>query len=163
MLITRDYNKNIINAAIEKVSHIERKEANPMLPCITKVVGKYWKFMTQNKHIKEIFPMPPMVAYKQPPNLKSMICRAKLPTVRLGNEPRKQIGMKRCLNSCNVCIYYNYSKDIKSKSGDSFPMTGQFGCHTTGVVYLATCSKCKIQYVGETGRRFYDRMIYRII
>jgi hypothetical protein len=27
----------------------------------------------------KMFPKPPMVAYKQPPNLKSMLCRAKLP------------------------------------------------------------------------------------
>ena len=38
-------------------------------------------------------------------------------------------------------------------------MTGQYRCHIKSVVYLATCSKCKIQYVGQTGRRFYDRIM----
>ena len=130
-----------------------------MLPSITKVVNKHWQFMVKNKHIKEIFPQPPMIAYKQPPNLKNVLCRAKLPKMCMGNPPRKGIGMKRCLNSCNVCIYYNFTKVIKSKTGETFPMTGQYGCHTTSVVYLATCSKCKIQYVGQSGRRFYDRIM----
>ena len=38
-------------------------------------------------------------------------------------------------------------------------MTGLFGCQTIGIVYLATCSNCKKQYVGQTNRRFYDRMM----
>ena len=103
MLISRGYNKNIIKAAINKASKIVRKEAlkrvekvktersvfaityNPMLPSVTRVVGKHWNFMTKNKHIKEIFPSPPMVAYKQPPNLKNMLCRAKLVNYPLSN------------------------------------------------------------------------------
>ena len=96
--------------------------------------------------------MQPMVAYKQPASLKRMLCRAKLPTKKLGNEPRKLVGMKRCLDLCNVCIFYNFTKVIKSKTGETFPMTSQYGCQTTSVVYLATCSKCKIQYVGQSGR-----------
>ena len=177
MLLSRDYNKNVVKAAIDKASKVERKEAlkrvekvksdrsvfaityNPMLPSVTKVVGKHWRFMSKNKHIKEIFPLPPMIAYKQSSNLKNMLCRAKLPTIKLGNSSRKFIGMKRCTNSCNVCIYYNNTKTIKSKSGETFKMTGQYGCQTTSIIYLASCSKCKMQYVGQSGRRFYDRIM----
>ena len=88
-----------------------------------------------------------------------MLCRAKLATVRLGNDPRKMIGMQRCTDSCNVCIYYNFTKVIKSKTGETYPMTSQYVCHTTSVIFLASCSKCKIQYVGQSGRRFYDRIM----
>ena len=38
-------------------------------------------------------------------------------------------------------------------------MTAQYGCHTKSVVYLASSCKCKIQYVGQSGRRFYDRIM----
>ena len=130
-----------------------------MLPSITKVISKNYQFMTKNKHIKNIFPQQPMVAYKQPANLKNMLCGAKLATVRLGNDPRKIIGMRRCTDSCNVCIYYNFTKVIKSKTGETYPMTSQYVCHTTSVIFLASCSKCKIQYVGQSGRRFYDRIM----
>ena len=109
--------------------------------------------MTKNKHIKEIFPLPPMIAYKQSGNLKNMLCRAKLPTITIGSPLRKFIGIKRCLNSCNVCIYYNHTKIIKSKTGEVFKMTGQYGYQTTSVTYLANCSKCK------TGTKFYDRIM----
>ena len=38
-------------------------------------------------------------------------------------------------------------------------MVGQYGCHTKGIIHLASCSKCKIQYVGQSGRTFYDRIM----
>ena len=175
MLLSRQYNKNIVKAAIEKASKLNRLEVlkkvekiksdrtvfaityNPMLPSITKIVSKHWHTMTKNKHIKEVFPQPPMIAYKQPPNLKSMLCRAKLSTI--SRPQRKTTGMIRCTNSCNVCIYYNHTKTIKSKNGEVYQMTGQFGCHTKGVIYLTSCSTCKKQYVGQTGRFFYERMM----
>ena len=72
------------------------------------------------------------------------------------------IGMQGCTKSSNVCIYYNHTKLIKSKTEETFPLTGLFGCQTIGIVYLATCSNCKKQYVGQTNRRFYDRMMEHI-
>ena len=85
------YVQDIVNAAISKASKIKREDTlkrvvkvkteravsaityNPMLPNITKVVSKHYQFMIENKHIKEIFPLQPMVAYKQPANLKNML------------------------------------------------------------------------------------------
>ena len=175
MLISRDYNINIVNAAIERASKLDRNEVlkkviklktdravfaityNPRLPSITKTVTKHWHTMTKNKHIKEIFPQPPMIAYKQPPNLKAMLCRAKLADIT--RPKRSATGMIRCTKSCNVCIYYNHTKEIKARTGEKFQMNGAFGCHTTGVIYLTICTKCKKQYVGQTGRTFYERIM----
>ena len=38
-------------------------------------------------------------------------------------------------------------------------MTAQFGCQSQNVVYLATCEQCKIQYVGQTGRKLHERIM----
>jgi hypothetical protein len=35
--------------------------------------------MTRDIEARDVFPKPPMVAYRQLPNLKSVLCRAKLP------------------------------------------------------------------------------------
>ena len=175
MLLSRKYNRNIVEAAILKASKIERSVAlqkvirvkkdrpvlaityNPMLPTLSQIVTKHWRTMSKDIQALEIFPQPPMVAYRQPPNLKQTLCRAKLPT---GKRPsRKAIGMQRCTNSCPVCIHMKDTKTIKAKNGDTFKMTDQFGCLTTSVIYVATCEKCKNQYVGQSGRRFYDRVM----
>ena len=55
------------------------------------------------------------------------------------------------------------SKTIKStfsstNTKECFRLKGEFQCKTTGVIYLITCDKCKIQYVGQSGRSFHDRI-----
>lgn len=37
-------------------------------------------------------------------------------------------------------------------------MTGQYNCSTKGLIYLTTCSHCKKQYVGQTGRTLRERL-----
>ena len=50
-------------------------------------------------------------------------------------------------------------KTIKAKNNDTYQMTDQFGCKSNSVIYLATCEKCHKQYVGQTGRPFYERVM----
>ena len=52
---------------------------HPKLPSVSKILVKHWKTMTRDNEALDAFPKPPMVAYRQPPNLKSILCRAKLP------------------------------------------------------------------------------------
>ena len=67
--------------------------------------------MSNDKHALEIFPEPAMVAYRQPPNLKHTLCRAKLPDLK---RPQRQgIGMKRCTHQCPVCIHLKTPKQLK--------------------------------------------------
>jgi hypothetical protein len=49
------------------------------------------------------FLKPPMEAFRQPPNLKSMLCRAKLPSKQ--KQKRILLRMKPCQNPCNTCPY----------------------------------------------------------
>ena len=175
MLVSRGYNKNIIIGAIQKASKIPRSEAlkkvikikndrpvlaityHPTLPSLPQIVTKHWRTLSRDRNALEILPQPPMVAFRQPPNLKSMLCRAKLPNG--GRSQRKQIGMQRCRHSCTPCIHLLDTKLIKAKNGDTFKMTDQFGCKSHSIVYLATCEKCKNQYVGQTGRTFHERVM----
>ena len=89
LLISRDYKPRSIDAALEKARLIPRKEAlkkvtkssdqkrpvfvisfDPRLPSITGIIGKHWRTMKQDPRLNEIFPVPPLVAYKRPPNIK---------------------------------------------------------------------------------------------
>ena len=84
MLVSRNYNKNIVVAAIEKAKLIPREKAlervvkaknnrvmftvtyNPKLPSISKIIIKHWRTMTKDKKLSNTFEQPPMVAFKQP-------------------------------------------------------------------------------------------------
>jgi hypothetical protein len=174
MLLSRKYNKGIINTAIKKALELDRTEAlkkvskkpnervicaltfNPKLPSVSNIIHKHWKTMTTDKNMLEVFPKPPMVAFRQPPNLKSLLCRAKLPS----NQKQKRIilGMKPCRNPCNTCPYVSTTKVAKSsQTKEVINLKGSFNCNTMGIIYITTCEKCNIQYIGQTERKLRDR------
>ena len=68
-------------------------------------------------------------------------------------------GTHTCGKSRKVCSCNNPSKEVKSTvTNETHTITGDFSCATHGVVYLITCSKCNIQYIGQTSRKFSIRM-----
>ena len=170
MLLSRNYRKNIVNAAIDKALNTPRIEAlkkvvknktdrvifavtyHPMLPSISTILAKHWKSMTRNPDTLKAFPQPPMVAYRQPPNLKKMLVHAKLPST--SRDKRVQIGAHKCgKQPCKMCTYVTNSKTFKSSTtGITYNHKNELTCQTKGVVYLITCTKCKKQYVGQTSK-----------
>ena len=66
--------------------------------------------------------------------------------------------MKQCRKSCPICPYILETKEIKSHSTQqSFPLSDTYTCQNSGVVYMITCEKCGIQYVGQTKRKLQHR------
>ena len=131
---------------------------NPKLPSIPQIVKKHWRTLVKDQKMKQIFPAPPMVAYKQPPNLKSVLCRAQLP--KNTHSKRKLTGMKKCNKPCNICPYTLTTNKITSNlTKENYDLNGLFTCATSGIIYLISCLKCPKQYVGQSGRVFGKRMM----
>ena len=169
MLISRDYNRNIINSAFDKVLKLDRTNLlkkrvkkqnnrvvlsvtfNPKLPSLSNIIKKHWVTLTKDPSMAKIFKQPPMIAFKQPPNLRNILCHAKLPPKR--QNIRKQTGIKPCNRPCNLCPYILPSKTFcSSQTKEKFEMKGTFNCNTKGVIYLTSCTLCNKQYIGQTGR-----------
>ena len=93
-----DYKPKIIDSAIEKARNVPRIEAlkkvpkektssrpvfvmqfDPRLPSIPAIIKRHWRTMTQDPRLKEVFPAPPLVAYKRPQNIKEKLIRSKVP------------------------------------------------------------------------------------
>ena len=89
LLLERDYRPGCVDAAIKKARNITRTEAlkrvvrsktthrsvfaityDPRLPSISKIVQKHWRSMKQDPYLAEVFPLPPLVAYKRQPNIR---------------------------------------------------------------------------------------------
>ena len=175
MLLSRNYNKNIVKAAIQKAESLDRLEAlkkvvkyqtnrvilaicyHLCLTSVSTVVNTHWNTMTQDPTLKKVFSEPPLLAFKQPPNLRSMFIRAKLPTK--SRPSRVNIGTHTCGKQCKVWSYINTANVIKSNvTKEVVKYKGDFSCKTVGVVYLISCTKCTIQYIGQTTRKFSIRM-----
>ena len=58
--------------------------------------------MIQDPLMKKVFPKSPMFAFKQSPNLRKIICRAKLPAQNQAK--RKPKGVKPCKEPCNQIL-----------------------------------------------------------
>ena len=122
LALSKDYQPGTVNNAIEKDRSIPRQEAlkkvvqskdskrpvfvisfDPRLPSISAIIQKHWRTMSKDPRLAEIFPLPPMVAYKRPPNIKQKIIRAKILTTIL-RPKRESKGMSWCLN-CSACFF----------------------------------------------------------
>lgn len=171
LLVSRSYNCKLVDEAIMKAKNIPRERAlervnkekdqskrrpvfsveyHPSLPAMPKLLQKHWRVMVEDPQLKEAFPLPPLVAYRRPQNLKEKLIRAKLPPAYT-RPKRKTPGMSKCKFSCQTCPYVNPGKHIKA-NGSSYnhEIECSANCKTSNIVYCLSCSKCKEQYVGET-------------
>ena len=106
--------------------------------------------ISDDPQLKEAFPLPPLVAYRRPPNLKEKLIRAKIPPP-YSRPKRKTPGMTKCLYSCQTCPYVNTGRLIKAAASNyNHEIECSANCKTSNIVYCLTCNKCKEQYVGET-------------
>ena len=67
-----------------------------------------------------------------------------------------------CLKNCIICNFIGIrncctSTVIEQKLALPIDNINQWNCKTENVVYLITCRKCGLQYVGETKRKLCDR------
>lgn len=74
----------------------------------------------------------------------------------LENNPRvSTCNIKRCL----CCNYINPNYTFRStNTNNNYYFNTSMNCNVSNVIYLITCKKCKIQYVGETGMKLKNRL-----
>ena len=178
MLLSRDYKLATINSAINKARNVPRCEAlkrvskekttkqpvfaiqyDPRLPSIPAILKRHWRTMTQDPRLKEVFPVPPLVAYKRPPNIKDKVIRSKVPPPNNSRPKRKVPGMKKC-NRCGACPYVREGKAVQATSTNyKTDINCSVDCSTSNIIYLLGCKKCPQQYIGETERSLKERFL----
>ena len=120
---------------------------NPRLPPLNNIIKKHFHILKSSPNFNQSFSNPPPVIYRQPPNLKSLLVRAK---VRDFTENRGcfKTHDKRCV----TCSVLRETSTVQSfNTGQNFQVRGDLTCTTKGVIYLINCLDCHKQYVGETG------------
>ena len=147
MLIARCYPQGIINSAIDKARSIPRDKAlkqvnrsklstrpvfmvswDPRLASISDVTRKHWRVMSgQDPYLQEVFPEPPLVAYKRQTNIRDKVIKTRIP-ISNPREHRGLPGMKRC-GKCIFCPYVIEGNKVETRIM-SWNMIKQFNCDT---------------------------------
>ena len=113
--------------------------------------------MTQDPRLKEIFPAPPLVAYKRPKNIRDKLIRSKVPKPASSRPKRKITGMRK-YNKCGVCSYVKEGRTVQATDNNyQVDINSSVDCSSKNVIYLLGCNKCPQQYIGETERMLRDR------
>ena len=167
-LLDRGYPVEIVDEKIQKACKYSRRDLlkpkgcpkfkkqfraplvvtrNPRLPPLSSIVRKHFPILKLSNTFREIFPNPPAVIYRQPPNLRSLLVKDKI---------QHDTVSKGCFKThdkcCVTCAVLRDTKTFQSfYTGQKFFVQGDLTCSTTGVIYLLNCLDCKKQYVGETG------------
>ena len=125
---------------------------DPRLPSIPAIQQKQCRSMTlTDPYLKEVFPEPPLVAFKRQRNIKDHTIRAKVPPP-FNPRPRRMVkGMRRCNKPCGACPFIREGKTIKLNN-TLWNITQDVHCGTSNIIYIIECNidKCKLRYIGES-------------
>jgi hypothetical protein len=95
-------------------------------------------------------------ARRQPPSLRTMLVRSRFCT-----NPKRELpwGNRPCRKKCINCPYMAVTNQvISSRNNRTIKLNGCYDCESSNVVYIITCKKCNIQYIGETRNMLKTRM-----
>ena len=145
LLLERNYPENMIDWALERAKKVPRKAAlkkvtkkaqtkrpvfavtyDPRLPSITNMHAKHWRSMvSRDKYLGDVFPSPPLTAYKRQPNIRSYIIRAAVSKGPRRYPQRNQRSMTKCNDQyCTACPFIKEGKEVKI-NGELWRINGQ--------------------------------------
>ena len=173
-LLSRQYRSRVIDTAIERAKSIPRKDTftrkgklaskriplvttyQPGLPNLHCIVRKHFPILTASARCKAAIPEVPIIAYRRPVNLRDHIVRARLKNMDIAeNVPGFfKCGDKRCKTCIHTC---NTTSIVSSATQRTYNIRQHITCKSNNVIYLITCKRCGVQYVGKTDQKLHKR------
>jgi hypothetical protein len=123
---------------------------DPRLPSIPAIQHKHWRaLVATNQYVAEVFPEPPLTAFRRQTNIGEYLIRAKVPPSK-SRSKRELKGMTKCNKPCHACPFIMEGKEVKSDNF-TWKITQPMKCETENCVYMIECNKekCKQRYIGE--------------
>ena len=100
-----------------------------------------------------------MVSFRSVRKISSYLVRAKVYSLE------RTVGSFKCKKSrCQVCLNVNETDTFTSTvTKKTYKINHKFDCSDKCLIYLLTCKKCLIQYVGKTADEFRYRFLETMI
>ena len=123
---------------------------NPHLPNISKIIESCSHFIYDSPTLAQIFLKGSIIpCYRRVENIKELLVGPK--GSNCSNNDHSATGCFKCSKKCDLCK--NFLKENKifySACTDHYYTIRQhLDCKSKNVIYLGTCKKCRLQYVGS--------------
>ena len=120
------------------------------LKIFASVIRKHVHILHLNKEVKEIFTLVPIVSFRGVRKFGSYLVRATL---------ERSVGSFKCnVKQCQVCLNVTETKTFSTTVTKKVYKTNhKFNGNDKCLIYLLTCNKCMLQYVGKTVDEFQRR------
>ncbi|EDO29229.1 predicted protein [Nematostella vectensis] len=177
-LIEQGYKPELVSSKFNEVASLSRSELlkpksnrakrkvtplvmdfNPNLPDIGQIVRKNLSFLHSSTFMKEVFPEGSIIsAFRRPKNLKDILAPSKFKqraATEISNQENNS-GCFKCGKKCDLCSsYFVQSRHfISAATGKKYFIRQRVSCNSKNAIYLATCRKCNLQYVGSCTTEF---------
>ena len=125
---------------------------HPKLSQLPGMIKKNHHILQEDNKLKHIFKEPPVIAFRRAKTIKNHVVRNDVaPPVELKG-PTQPCG------KCSICKMIDTSDTlINIKNGKQIKIDAGGTCRTSDIVYAAKCKRCKLIYVGETGKELRSR------
>ena len=136
---------------------------SPGFRALKDIVNQNWGMLGRSCSTRDIFEKKVLTAYRRPKNLKDILVRARLPSLKDTTKAYPETGPPKPSNPCTTkgcryCPRLNKTGRIRcSASGREYMAKYNVTCKSSNIIYCLTCKCCGIQYVGQTKNRLMDR------
>ena len=117
---------------------------------------RFQHLLDNDERLAKALPSPPILAFRQPPNLRRLLIRSKFHSME--QQPQNSVqpcGKARCCTCAAIC-----TETAVIRKQVTFHIRGVHSCYSRDVVYLIRCGRgCPdAWYIGETEQTLRQRM-----
>jgi hypothetical protein len=140
---------------LPKVSPEDKKDPliyitthNPHAPRIKPILEEHKPGLQNHPHTVHMDQF--IVAFRRPRNLKDMLVHSSM-------LPKEAPGTYKC-GKCTMCTHVQEGNSFKDSNNRIYRTRGHISCDTKYVIYLLSCRKCQVHYVGQTSKDIKTRV-----
>ena len=131
---------------------------NPNLPDVGRIIRKHLGILESNPKLKDFFPPNSIIAsFRRSKNLKELLAPSRHGSNTEVEEAVEVRGCFKCKRTrCDLCRnnFVESNSFRSSQTGKSYKIRPKLSCDSKNVIYLASCKKCNLQYIGSTTTDF---------
>ena len=169
-LTSRGYKSTNVKRQFDKVRSVPREDLlsaktkekktvfplvvdfNPRLPDIGKIIKNHLHLLHESPELLALFPPGAIIpSFRRPKSIKDLLS-SKRHRVSKSGQGQSPGGCFKCERKCDLCNnYLQETNNFEScQSGKRYSIKQNIKCTSHNVIYLITCNKCSVQYIGST-------------